>query len=89
MGVHESIMAAAIAPMVASNRRATAYGVFTAGYGVFWFLGSALLGWLYDHSIGATVAAAVALELAAIPFFLVVDRLTKKQSPGDFTGAGR
>ncbi|HUK22545.1 MAG TPA: MFS transporter [Gemmatimonadales bacterium] len=88
MGVHESIMAAAIAPLVASNRRATAYGVFTAGYVVFWFLGSALLGWLYDHSIGATVAAAVALELAAIPFFLVADRLTKKQSPGDITGAG-
>src|SRR5580658_1231095 len=40
MGVHESIVPAAVAPMVSSNRRASAYGLFNAGYGVFWFLGS-------------------------------------------------
>jgi MFS family permease len=41
MGVHESIIPAAVATLIAPNRRPSAYGVFTAAYGVFWFLGSA------------------------------------------------
>ena len=44
MGVHELIIPAAVAPMVAVQRRASAFGLFTAGYGVFWFLGSAVIG---------------------------------------------
>lgn len=43
MGVHESIIPAAVALMVPVQRRASAYGLFTAGYGVFWFLGSVAL----------------------------------------------
>jgi hypothetical protein len=58
--------------MVPANRRASAYGLFNAGYGVFWFIGSALIGILYDVSIHATIGFCVGLELAAIPFFLVV-----------------
>jgi predicted MFS family arabinose efflux permease len=72
MGVHESIVPAAVAGMVPANRRASAYGLFTAGYGVAWFLGSAALGALYDVSLGAVVAFAVAVELAAVPLFLLV-----------------
>jgi predicted MFS family arabinose efflux permease len=72
MGVHESIIPAAVAPMVSSSRRASAYGLFTAGYGIFWFLGSVVIGALYDVSVHALVAFAVAAELAATPFFLVV-----------------
>src|SRR5207249_1833411 len=72
MGVHESIVPAAVAPMVPRQRRASAYGLFTAGYGVAWFLGSAAIGGLYTVSHGAVVAFSVAAELAAIPFFLRV-----------------
>lgn len=74
MGVHESIVPAAVATMVPANRRASAYGLFTAGYGLAWFLGSASIGALYDVSISAAVALCVVLELAAIPFFLAVQR---------------
>jgi predicted MFS family arabinose efflux permease len=74
MGVHESIVPAAVAPMVPPNRRASAYGLFNAGYGVFWFLGSALIGIIYDVSIHATIGLCVVLELAAIPFFLAARR---------------
>ncbi len=42
MGVHESIIPAAVATMVPPNRRASAYGLFTAAYGVFWFAGARL-----------------------------------------------
>lgn len=74
MGVHESIVPAAVAPMVPLQRRASAYGLFTAGYGVFWFIGSAIIGILYDRSITATVAFCIVLELAAIPIFILVRR---------------
>ncbi|HEX7647658.1 MAG TPA: MFS transporter [Noviherbaspirillum sp.] len=72
MGVHESIVPAAVAPMVSRQHRASAYGLFTAGYGVCWFIGSALIGILYDRSLAATIVFCVALQLAAIPLFVVV-----------------
>ena len=74
VGAHESIIPAAVATMVPANRRATAYGLFTGSYGVSWFLGSAAIGILYDHSISAVIAFSLAAELAAIPFFFVVRR---------------
>jgi len=74
MGVHESIIPAAVAPMVASNRRASAYGLFTAAYGTFWFLGSAALGFLYGVSVDALIAVSSALQLAAVPWFWLVAR---------------
>ena len=75
MGVHESIVPAAVAPMAGKEQRASAYGLFSAGYGVAWFAGSALIGFLYDHSVAVTVAACVVLEVAAIPFFVMAARL--------------
>jgi len=72
MGVHESIMAAAVAQMVPAQRRASAYGIFTSGYGVFWFLGSAAMGILYDVSLPALILFSVLAEVAAIPLFIIV-----------------
>jgi predicted MFS family arabinose efflux permease len=81
MGVHESIVPAAVAPMVPPERRASAYGLFTAGYGLCWFLGSAAIGILYDRSILATIALCMILELAAIPFFWAVRNRTRAAPP--------
>jgi MFS family permease len=72
IGVHESIIPAAIAPMVPMQRRASAFGLFTAGYGVFWFVGSAAIGILYDTSISATIAFCIVSQLAAVPIFIWV-----------------
>jgi MFS family permease len=74
MGVHESIIPAAVAPMVPVERRASAFGLFTAGYGIFWFLGSAAIGVLYDVSLAATIAFCVVTQLTAIPVFIWVGR---------------
>lgn len=74
MGVHESIMAAAVATMVPAQRRGSAYGVFNTGYGLSWFVGSALMGILYDTSLPVLVVFSVLSELAAIPFFVLVSR---------------
>jgi len=70
MGAQESIMRAAIAEMVPIDRRGSAYGLFNTGYGVFWFLGSALMGILYDASFPSMIAFSVAAQLMSIPFFL-------------------
>jgi predicted MFS family arabinose efflux permease len=87
MGVHESIVPAAVAPMVPVTRRASAYGLFTAGYGLFWFLGSTVIGTVYDHSVAATVGVCVVLELAAIPFFIAAQaRLTRTSAAASTPG---
>jgi MFS family permease len=74
MGAQESIMRAAIAEMVPMNRRSTAYGIFNAGFGLFWFLGSALMGVLYDVSIPFLIIFSVVMQLASIPFFVLIRR---------------
>jgi len=71
MGAQESIMRAAIASMVPAGRRGTAYGVFNAGYGISWFLGSALIGILYDVSVAWLVVFSVSAQLAAVPILVV------------------
>jgi MFS family permease len=78
MGVHESIIPAAVTPMVPAQRRASAYGLFTAGYGIFWFVGSAAIGFLYERSISWTVAFCVISQLLAVPVFLWVGRRQRK-----------
>jgi predicted MFS family arabinose efflux permease len=74
MGVHDSIIPAAVAGMAPLQRRASAYGIFTAGYGVAWFLGSAILGMLYDVSLPALIGFSFVTTCAAV-FFLL--RVTK------------
>jgi MFS family permease len=70
MAAQESIVRAAITGMVGRHRRASAYGLFDTGFGAFWFLGSAILGALYDRSITALVMFSVGLQVAAIPLLL-------------------
>jgi predicted MFS family arabinose efflux permease len=82
MGVHESIIPAAVAPMVSPDRRASAYGLFTGAYGIAWFLGSTAISALFSVSLGVVVAFAMIAELAAIPLILIVRQRAK-------TGAGR
>ena len=70
VGIHDAIMQAGVARMVPEHARARAYGIFTAIYGVAWFLGSAALGLLYDRSLVSLVAVSVIAELAAlVPLF--------------------
>jgi MFS family permease len=74
MGAQESIMRAVIAEMIPANRRASAYGIFNAVFGLFWFLGSLLMGVLYDYSMPAVILTSVVLQLASIPVLLGMRR---------------
>ena len=74
MGAQESILKAAVSSMVPKSSRATGYGIFECSFGFFWFLGSWLMGALYDFSIPAMVAVSVAAQLLSIPLYLVSSR---------------
>lgn len=78
MGAQESILKAAVTKMVPKSSRATGYGVFECSFGVFWFLGSWLLGVLYDISIPAMIAVSVVSQLAAIPLYIASDKLANR-----------
>jgi len=89
MGVQESIIPAAVAPMVSPDRRASAYGLFTGVYGTAWVIGSVAIGLLFDVSLGAVTAFAVAVQLAAVPFLVAVRRRTPLSGRQDPPAAGQ
>lgn len=69
-GAQNTVMKAAIASIVPANKRGTAYGIFNTVYGVSWFIGSAIMGVLYDISIPVLITFSVIAQLSAIPFFI-------------------
>ncbi|MHB1851762.1 MAG: MFS transporter [Acidimicrobiales bacterium] len=73
-GVQESIIPAAVARMVSRDRRASAFGIFTGGYGVAWFAGSTVIGVLFGVSLPVVVVFAMVSEVAALPFFVAAAR---------------
>ena len=86
MGAQESILKAIVTSMVPKDCRATGYGVFECSFGVFWFLGSWIMGVLYDLSIPAMVVVSVAAQLAAVPFYLASDRRARAEKTVAGTG---
>jgi MFS family permease len=78
MGAQESILKAAVTTLVPKEKRGTAFGFFNAGFGAFWFLGSWVMGLLYDKSLVALVIFSLLCQLASLPFFF----LTKKRMAG-------
>jgi MFS family permease len=74
MGAQESIMRSAIVSMVPARRLGFAYGVLNSSYGVFWFLGSSIMGMLYDKSIGYLIIFSVTSQLVSIPILVLTKR---------------
>jgi len=69
MGMHETIMRAAIADMTSIKKRGTGYGIFNAVYGLAMFMGSAIAGYLYEISIPIMVMILAFTEIISIvPF---------------------
>lgn len=78
MAIHETIMRAAIADMVARNNRAFAYGIFNTAYGLAWFLGSVAIGCFYEISIGSILWFVSCIQvLSVLSFYLLNKQLNK------------
>jgi len=69
LGVQDATLRSGIAQVVSMNKRGTAFGAFNGAYGVAWFLGSAAMGLLYDHSRLALVIFGVTAQAAAAVMF--------------------
>ncbi|MDK8276443.1 MAG: MFS transporter [Peptoniphilus duerdenii] len=74
MGAQESILKAAVTSVVPKSSRATGYGIFEMSFGVFWFLGSWLLGVLYDINITSLILVSMMTQLLSIPFYFKASR---------------
>lgn len=74
MGAQESILKAAVTSVVPKSSRATGYGIFEMSFGVFWFLGSWLLGVLYDINITSLIIVSMMTQLLSIPFYFKVSK---------------
>jgi MFS family permease len=79
MGAQESILKAAVSTMVPKKSRAAGYGIFECAFGLFWFLGSWLLGVLYDASMPALITVSVAAQLISIPLYGISANKMKKE----------
>jgi len=74
MGAQESIMRAALAEMIPMNKRATAYGIYNTGFGLSWFIGSSLMGILYDISLLSLIIFSMVMQLLSIPFLIYISK---------------
>ncbi|SHE82884.1 Major Facilitator Superfamily protein [Mariniphaga anaerophila] len=70
MAAQESVVRAVLASTIPVEKRATGFGVFNAVFGLFWFLGSFFMGWLYDVSIPWLIVFSMSFQLASIPIFV-------------------
>lgn len=77
MGAHQSLMRAIVGKMVSQAKRASAYGIFNMGYGIAWFIGSAIMGKLYDISLIGIVAFIVILQFISVLVMMVVNHKLK------------
>jgi MFS family permease len=80
LSAQESVLKAALADLVPTERRAYGFGMFAMVFGVFWFGGSAAMGFLYDVNPTALVVFSVAAQLVALPIFVVNRRRTTVRS---------
>ncbi len=74
MGAQESILKAAVSSIVPKQSRSSGFGIFQTAFGVCWFLGSWLMGVLYDVSPMWLAIFSAVMQLVALPFFWLSDR---------------
>jgi len=78
MGAQESIFKAVVAKIVPKAYRARGYGIFATIFGLFWFLGSLIIGSLYDVSFIWLSIFVVTMEVSGIIMLIVLIRHMNK-----------
>lgn len=80
MGAQESILKAVVTTIVPKHIRSTGFGVFETSFGIFWFFGSWLMGFLYDIDPVWLVVVSVGAQLAAVPFYYRTSVLIRRSN---------
>ena len=73
----DTLLKALVTTVLPDAQRNFAFGLYYAGYGVGWLIGSVATGLLYDQSRVALVIFAVAAQLASVPVFIFASKLTR------------
>ena len=75
MSAQGSLFQAMLTGVIPPQKRSTAFGLFDTGYGIAWFVGSAVMGLLYDRSVLAVALFSVILQLTALPVFFIANKM--------------
>lgn len=70
----DTLLKAIVAEVLPEGQRNLAFGLYYAGYGVGWLLGSVVAGVLYERSLGTLIAFSIAVQLSSVPAFIVARR---------------
>jgi len=73
----DTLLKALVTTVLPDAQRNFAFGLYYAGYGVGWLVGSVVTGLLYDQSRVALVIFAIAAQLASVPIFIFASKLTR------------
>ena len=80
MGAEDSIMKAAVSQIIPKSMRSSGFGIFETGFGIAWFLGSWLLGALYDFNPVYLVIVSMLAQILAVVFYLACIRRRAKEA---------
>lgn len=86
MGAQESVMKAAVSKIIPKSMRSTGFGIFETGFGIAWFLGSWLLGALYDVNPAYLAAVSLAAQLLSAAFYMLCIRKKPGREKGRIKG---
>jgi|WetSurMetagenome_2_1015567.scaffolds.fasta_scaffold26551_2 MFS family permease len=78
MGIHETVVKAAIADLTPLRKRGTGYGIFNTINGLAALISGTAIGFLYEKSIAGVIAFCVAVEVVSIPFLFRIRRETER-----------
>jgi len=78
MGIHETILRAAVADMTPLEKRGVAYGIFNTVYGLCLFLGNAFIGYLYGYDFTLITVYIVASEFWALVVLFIIFQKSPK-----------
>jgi MFS family permease len=76
--IQDTLFKAVIAERLPKGRRNFAFGIFYAGYGAGWLIGSVTTALLYRHSIPAVIVFSIVVQLSSIPLFIYARRGEKR-----------
>lgn len=79
MGANESLMKSMVGNITSYQWRGSFYGIFNTAYGASWFIGSVIIGLLYDVSLALLVLFATLIQLLAVPLFFWLGHVISRQ----------
>jgi MFS family permease len=76
-GAQDTLLKSLISSVLPEGKRNLAFGLFYAGYGGGWLIGSATTGLLYERSLILLVVFSVVVQFLSLPIFLIGDRTNR------------